>query len=104
MLRLILQHTGMLAGLRMAPIISLALAAVAHAQTAGGISATFDAETGVLGVTGDTKSDTIAVSRDAAGTIMVNGGAVAITGGTATVANTSLIEVFGLDKNDHLSL
>ena len=36
--------------------------------------------------------------------ILVNGGAVATTGGTATVANTSLIQVFGQSGNDSLAL
>ena len=38
------------------------------------------------------------------GRILVNGGAVIVQGGTATVANTTLIQVFGLDGNDNLSL
>ena len=57
-----------------------------------------------MAVTGDAQDNTIAVSRDAGGAILVNGGAVAIRGGNATVANTRLIEVFGLDGNDNLSL
>ena len=35
----------------------------------------------------------IALSRNAAGQILVNGGAVAVVGGTPTVANTSLIQI-----------
>src|SRR5204862_7420568 len=38
------------------------------------------------------------------GRILVNGGAVAATGGTPTVANTALIQVFGLDGNDQIAL
>jgi Ca2+-binding RTX toxin-like protein len=34
----------------------------------------------------------------------VNNGAVPIVGGTATVANTSLIQAFGQDGNDTISL
>ena len=34
----------------------------------------------------------------------MNGGAVPIMGGTATVANTSLIEAFGQDGNDTIAL
>src|SRR5207248_6998639 len=48
--------------------------------------------------------NTITVSRDAAGKILVNGGAVAVTGGTATVANTSLVQVFGQGGNDTIAL
>ena len=38
------------------------------------------------------------------GRILVNGGAVAVVGGTPTVANTALIRVFGLGDNDVISL
>jgi Ca2+-binding RTX toxin-like protein len=44
------------------------------------------------------------VSRNAAGRILVNNGAVAVAGGTPTVANTTLIRVFGLAGNDVISL
>src|SRR6266540_2528841 len=59
---------------------------------------------GILSVFGDALDNTITISRDAAGKILVNGGAVAIVGGTATVANTSLIQVFGLGGNDTIAL
>src|SRR5262249_20052579 len=59
---------------------------------------------GVLTVTGNAQDNTIVVSRNTAGTILVNGGAVIVQGGTATVANTTLIQVSGLDGNDSLSL
>jgi len=68
------------------------------------VSATFSAAQGLLTVIGDAKDNTIVVSRDAAGSILVNSGGVAIQGGTATVANTSLIQVFGQDGNDKISL
>ena len=68
------------------------------------VTASFAASTGILTVTGDALNNTIAVSRNAAGGLLVNGGAVAIKGGTATVANTSLIQVFGLGGIDVLSL
>ena len=66
------------------------------------VTATFSAAQGVLTVIGDAQDNTIVVSRDAAGSILVNGGAVTILGGTATVANTSLIQMFGLGGNDNL--
>jgi Ca2+-binding RTX toxin-like protein len=78
--------------------------ATAVAPPASTISAVFMAQVGVLSVFGSAQNDTIVVSRDAAGKLLVNGGAVAIQGGTATVANTSLIEVFGLAGDDNLSL
>src|SRR5262245_14146850 len=49
---------------------------------------------GTLNVTGDNANNTIEVTRNAAGRLLVNGGAVSIKGGTPTVANTKLISVF----------
>jgi Ca2+-binding RTX toxin-like protein len=68
------------------------------------ITAVFNPATEVLTITGDTRDNTIIVSRNAAGTILVNGGAVPVTGGAATVANTLLIQVFGGDGNDTIAL
>src|SRR5262249_8296014 len=59
------------------------------------INATFSPSTGLLSELGDDVDNTIVTSRDAAGQIFVNGGAVPIQGGTATVANTAQIQVFG---------
>jgi Ca2+-binding RTX toxin-like protein len=70
----------------------------AHAAT----SATFSA--GVLTVNGDSLDNTIEISRNAAGTILVNGGAVAVLGGTPTVANTAQIRVNGLGGGDVIRL
>ncbi|MBP3959651.1 hypothetical protein J8F10_30770 [Gemmata sp. G18] len=66
------------------------------------VVATFSA--GTLSVFGDNLDNTITVSRNAAGTILVNGGAVAVQGGTPTVANTALIQVFGQGGNDTITL
>jgi Ca2+-binding RTX toxin-like protein len=68
------------------------------------VSATFIPAAGILSVFGDSGNNSIVVSRDAAGKILVNAGAVAVVGGTPTVANVSLIQVFGQDGNDTLSL
>jgi Ca2+-binding RTX toxin-like protein len=65
-------------------------------------TATFSA--GVLNVLGDSANNSITVSRDAAGRILVNGGAVAVAGGTPTVANTSQIRLHGLGGQDVLTL
>jgi Ca2+-binding RTX toxin-like protein len=82
-----------------------ALGAGTRSPTAAhGVTAVFMAPVGVLAVTGTAQNDTIVVSRDAAGTLLVNAGAVPIVGGTATVANTTLIEQFGLDGSDNLAL
>src|SRR5450755_4395376 len=59
---------------------------------------------GLLTEFGDAADNTIVTSRDAAGSILVNGGAVAITGEKATVANTTLIQVFGQAGNDKISV
>jgi Ca2+-binding RTX toxin-like protein len=59
---------------------------------------------GILSVFGDALDNTTTISRDAAGKILVNGGAVTVQGGTPTVANTSLIQVFGLGGNDTIVL
>jgi Ca2+-binding RTX toxin-like protein len=66
------------------------------------VTSTFNA--GQLGISGDNLDNNVNVSRDAAGVILVNGGAVATAGGTPTVANTSRIQAFGLGGNDVLSL
>jgi Ca2+-binding RTX toxin-like protein len=68
------------------------------------VTASFLPANGLLTVFGDSADNTIVVSRDAAGFILVNGGAVPITGGTPTVANTSLIQVFGQAGNDTITL
>src|SRR5687768_11477366 len=59
---------------------------------------------GTLSVFGDALDNNITVSRDAAGKLLVNGGAVAVSGGTPTVANTSLIQMFGQGGNDVVTL
>jgi Ca2+-binding RTX toxin-like protein len=84
------------------------LAAVAFAATAvpanAAVTATFSAGPGTLTVFGDSLDNTITISRDASGKILVNGGAVVVTGGTATVANTALIRVFGQGGHDQITL
>src|SRR5262245_7920481 len=66
------------------------------------VTASFSA--GALSVFGDNLDNTITISRDAAGKILVNGGAVAVVGGTSTVANTALVQVFGQGGNDTITL
>ena len=68
------------------------------------ITAVFVASADVLSVMGTANNDSITVSRDAAGSLRVNGGAVPIQGPRPTVANTSLIQVFGLAGNDTIAL
>ena len=59
---------------------------------------------GVLTVNGDAIDNSLTVSRNAAGRLLVNGGAIAVSGGTPTVANTATIVMFGLGGNDRLTL
>jgi len=69
------------------------------------VKATFSSPSaGVLSVSGDDADNVIVTSRDAAGQILVNGGAVPVAGGTPTVANTSVIEVFGNGGNDTITV
>jgi len=68
------------------------------------VTAVFSAPSGVLSVFGDSADNTIEVSRNAAGNIFLNGGAVSIGGGTPTVANTALVQVFGLSGQDTITL
>src|SRR5215211_465145 len=68
------------------------------------ITATFLPASGLLSVFGDSLDNTVTASRNAAGAVLVNGGAVAVTGGTPTVANTSLIQIFGQGGDDTLAL
>jgi Ca2+-binding RTX toxin-like protein len=68
------------------------------------VTATFIPGSGVLSVFGDAQNNNITVSRDAAGKLLVNGGAVTVLGGTATVANTTLVQVFGQGGNDTIAL
>jgi hypothetical protein len=55
------------------------------------ITASVLLDTGVLTAIGDNLDNTITASRDAAGTILINNGAVSIAGGQPTVANTATI-------------
>jgi Ca2+-binding RTX toxin-like protein len=81
-------------------VIAAALAASPPASAA--TTATFS--NGVLTVFGDSASNSIVISRNAAGKILVNNGAVAVVGGSPTVANTARIRVFGRAGNDSITL
>ena len=74
----------------------------AAAAASGVVTAFFSA--GVLTVIGSELDDPIAVSRNVSGQLLVNGGAVSVQGGPATVANTTLINLFGQGGHDTLSL
>jgi Ca2+-binding RTX toxin-like protein len=68
------------------------------------VTALFAAAAGELRVTGDEQDNTIVVSRDAGGAILVNNGAVVIQGGIPTAANTSHLHIVGAGGNDNISL
>jgi len=68
------------------------------------VTASFVPGQGLLSVFGDTLSNNIVIGRDAAGNLRVSGGAVPIKGGKATVANTILIQVFGQNGDDIITL
>jgi Ca2+-binding RTX toxin-like protein len=76
--------------------------AVTSVPASAATTATFS--NGTLTVIGDNLDNTVTISRNAAGQILVNGGAIAVSGGTPTVANTNLIQVFGLGGQDSISL
>ena len=92
------------AGLSIGAVV-VAVAGLAVAPAAAvtpPITATFNL--GALTVIGDAGNNVVAVSRDAAGTILVNAGAVPIAGGPATVANTRSINMVGAAGNDRLTV
>ena len=68
------------------------------------VTASFNPQSGTLTVFGDNLANNIQISRNAAGQILVNNGAVAVLGGTPSVANTALIQVFGQGNNDTITL
>jgi Ca2+-binding RTX toxin-like protein len=83
-------------------VLAAGVMLVASPPASAAVTATFSS--GVLSVFGDNLDNSIVISRDAAGKILVNNGAVPVIGGTPTVANTALIRVFGVGGNDALSL
>ncbi len=68
------------------------------------VTATFSPAHGVLTILGNAHDNVLAVTRNAGGKILVNSGGVTVRGGRSTVANTKLIQVFGLGGNDNISL
>ena len=82
----------------------LAVCVLAATTVAASAATTATFSSGVLTVFGDSADNSIVISRDAAGKILVNGGAITVVGGTPTVANTSLIQVFGQGGQDVVTL
>jgi Ca2+-binding RTX toxin-like protein len=85
-------------------VLAASVVGASAAPASAAITASFSPVSGALTVFGDSLNNSITISRDAAGKILVNNGAVAVVGGTPTVANTSLIQVFGQAGNDTITL
>src|SRR5262245_61862503 len=68
------------------------------------VTATFLPGAGALLIFGDARDNTIVVSRDAAGTILVNGGAVNVLGGAPTGAHPALRQALRQAGTDRLDL
>src|SRR5262245_5605174 len=83
-------------------LIGAAVVAAPAGAAGPGVTASFSL--GSLVVLGDANPNSIVISRDAAGAILVNGGAVPVTGGTPTVANTTTIIINGGAGNDTIAL
>ena len=83
-------------------ILATGILAATSVPASAAVSSSFS--NGVLTVRGDSLDNSITVSRNAAGQILVNGGAVPVVGGPPTVDNTAQIKVFGLGGQDVISL
>src|SRR6201999_2439326 len=64
------------------------------------VSSSFSSTTGLFSLIGDNAGNSLRISRNAAGKLLVNNGTVEVSGDTPTVANTSLLQVFGQGGND----
>src|ERR1700722_18647438 len=67
-------------------------------------TASFSRGSGVLSVFGNALDNSIVASRDAAGNILLNHGAISVVGGPAPVGNPPVIQGFGQAGNDTISL
>jgi Ca2+-binding RTX toxin-like protein len=85
-------------------VLTTAAMLAASAPASAAVTSSFIPSSGTLTVFGDALNNNITLSRNAAGVILVNNGAVAVVGGTPTVANTALIQVFGLGGNDTITI
>jgi Ca2+-binding RTX toxin-like protein len=87
-----------------ASVLAGGLLAGSSAAANAAVTASFSPGAGQLTVIADNLNNNVTLSRDAAGKILVNGGAVSVLGGTPTVANTALIQAFGQGGNDTITL
>jgi Ca2+-binding RTX toxin-like protein len=79
-------------------------AAAPIGANAKSITGTYVPGSSLLTVSGTNAANTIEISRNVAGELLVNNGASQIVGGTPTVANTALISVFGQGGDDVITL
>jgi YD repeat-containing protein len=79
-------------------------AQILERTTTMAITASFSPGAGQLAALGDAQGNAMTLSRDAAGRLLVNNGAVPVVGGTPTVANTTKIQAFGQAGNDTIAL
>ena len=84
--------------------LAVGVLAATSAPASAATTATFSSSSGVLTVSGDNLDNNITISRNTTGVLLVNGGAVAIGGGTPTVDNTALIKVSGAKGDDQITL
>src|SRR3954454_9483720 len=66
-------------------------------------SATFDPATGTLKVIADDLDNSVTVSRDATGRLLINGGTIPVSGGVLTVSNATVIQIFGRAGADQIT-
>lgn len=64
----------------------------------------FNPATGLLTIVCDALHNVINVANDGTGVILVNSGAIPVTGGVATTANTVLIQILGTPGDDQITL
>jgi Ca2+-binding RTX toxin-like protein len=97
-------HGWRRAARRLLAAAALAVGVLAGTTVTASAATTATFTNGTLSVFGDSLDNSITVSRNAAGQILINGGAIAVSGGTPTVANTSMIKVFGQGGQDTITL
>lgn len=68
------------------------------------VTTTFEPGTGVLSIVGDSRDNTIVVSADAVGNIVVKSESGSVVGTAPTIKSVNLISAFGLGGNDTISL
>ena len=89
---------------RLLAATALAVGVIAGTTAPASAATTATFAGGTLSVFGDNQPNSIVVSRNAAGQLLVNGGAVSVAGGTPTVANVTVIQAFGLLGDDEIRI